>query len=154
MLVTLLGLLGVLGAAWWVTWPLLAGAPESVAPAIPEAPSHDERGDLGRTRDNALAAIREAEFDHRLGKLSDQDYGLLRAGQEERALAAIAAIAAVDEASPIERNALQRGVARRRAVGRHGFCSACGSAAPGDARFCKACGKSLQAPSGARVRPS
>lgn len=51
------------------------------------APRHDALGDLGpaarrrllleEERDRALAALKELEFDHRTGKVSDDDYRAL-----------------------------------------------------------------------------
>jgi len=43
-----------------------------------------------RQKAEALSAIREAEFDLQMGKLSEEDYRLLRGRYESRALEAIA----------------------------------------------------------------
>ena len=40
------------------------------SPAAPE----QERIELAEERDRALAALKELEFDHRTGKVSDEDY--------------------------------------------------------------------------------
>jgi hypothetical protein len=45
--------------------------PRSLEPAPPPAP---ERIRLEEERDRALAALKELEFDHRTGKISDSDY--------------------------------------------------------------------------------
>lgn len=58
------------------------------------APSADEQARLRlvEERDRALAALKELEFDHRTGKISDDDYGALvgplrrQAGEALRAL--------------------------------------------------------------------
>ena len=95
MFLTIAGLLVVLAAAWWVTWPLLSAGGGDAFGSVDAGPGLlAERSANERARDNALAAIRDAEFDHRLGKLTDEDYERLRGEQEERALAAIEAIAA------------------------------------------------------------
>ena len=56
----------------------------------------DERGkrtlELSEERDRALAALKELEFDHRTGKLSDDDYGELVGGYRRRAAAALRAL--------------------------------------------------------------
>ena len=44
---------------------------------------------LAEERDRALAALKELEFDHRTGKLSDSDYGELVGAYRRRAAAAL-----------------------------------------------------------------
>ncbi len=48
--------------------------------------------ELGEERDRALAALKELEFDHRTGKLSDDDYRELVGGYRRRAAAALRAL--------------------------------------------------------------
>jgi hypothetical protein len=89
------GLAVIAAVAWFVSAPLLAGR---AAPDVrPEGDS--ERYRLEKEKDLAYAAIKEAEFDFQMGKLSPEDYALLRQKYEGRALAALAA--------------LERGAARR-----------------------------------------
>lgn len=66
----------------------------------------------------AVDALREIEFDHATGKLSDRDYSELRTTYTERALAAM-------------RSA------------RMPSCVTCGPRTEEDARFCSDCGRSL-----------
>ena len=47
---------------------------------------------LAEERDRALAALKELEFDHRTGKLSDADYGELVGAYRRRAAAALRAL--------------------------------------------------------------
>ena len=81
-----LGLALILGAALVVAAPLFQSVPEG--PSLPPA----EREALGRQKRQALAAIREAELDHRMGKLSDDDLQTMRARFEAQALEAMAAL--------------------------------------------------------------
>jgi len=81
------GLAVVVVVATFVAAPLF-GAPETTA--LAEAPSDLERWD--RQKRQALVAIKETELDHRMGKLSDEDYGRMRARFEAQALEAIAAL--------------------------------------------------------------
>ena len=70
----------VLGALLAVGCVLLVARPFLREPA----PEHDELGEPGsreqervaleEERDRALAALKELEFDHRTGKVSDEDY--------------------------------------------------------------------------------
>ena len=49
--------------------------PEALADELPRESVHDqERVRLEEERDRALAALKELEFDHRTGKVSDADY--------------------------------------------------------------------------------
>jgi len=81
-----LGLALILGAALVVAAPLFQPAPD--VPALPAA----EREALERHKRQALAAIKEAELDHRMGKLSDEDLKTMRARFEAQALEAMAAL--------------------------------------------------------------
>jgi hypothetical protein len=45
--------------------------------------------ELAEERDRALSALKELEFDHRTGKLSDADYGELVGAYRRRAAAAL-----------------------------------------------------------------
>lgn len=88
-LLYLVGLGVVAVVAWFVAEPLLVVAAE----AAPHLPGVDpERHRLEKEKELAYAAIKEAEFDREMGKLSDEDYGLLRAKYEARALAALEAL--------------------------------------------------------------
>jgi hypothetical protein len=69
-----------LGAALAVVCVVLAARPflrgsEREADVRAGAPGPDERRiRLAEERDRALAALKELEFDHRTGKISDDDY--------------------------------------------------------------------------------
>jgi hypothetical protein len=69
--------------AWTVSRPFFR--PPRPAPS----PERDPRGSQKRKQD-ALSAIRDAEFDFQLGKLSETDYRELRGRLEREALDAIA----------------------------------------------------------------
>ena len=146
MLVTVLGLIIVLLAAGFVAWPLLQ----------PDAPASSavvdiQEGSPERDKEQALIAIREADFDHRTGKLSDEDYATLRTELEGRALNAMAAIESESALHPVipAAPAVAPGGASAptsRAGGEPGgFCPACGVRFLRDARFCSGCGKKLPA---------
>ncbi|MGH3036186.1 MAG: hypothetical protein ACRDMU_03305 [Gaiellaceae bacterium] len=59
----------------FVARPLLRPGKDD-APAV-SGPAEDARVRLYERRDHALAALKELEFDHRTGKVSDEDYGAL-----------------------------------------------------------------------------
>jgi hypothetical protein len=85
--VFLVGLAVVLAVAVFVAAPLF-GAPETVA--LASAPSERDRWE--RQKRQALAAIKETELDHQMGKLSDDDYARMRERFEREALDALAAL--------------------------------------------------------------
>ena len=79
--IVLVGLIATL-----VAWPLLAAQTESVQP-LPAA-EHIVRWEKQKAA--AYAAIREAEFDKQMGKLTDEDYQFIRQKYEARAIEALA----------------------------------------------------------------
>jgi hypothetical protein len=85
--VFLVGFAVVLAVAVFVAAPLF-GAPEIAAAVV--APS--EREHWERQKRQALAAIKETELDHEMGKLSDDDFGRMRERFERQALEAMAAL--------------------------------------------------------------
>ena len=85
--VMLFGFAVVLVVALFVAAPLF-GAPE---PAVAEG-TPSERDRWERQKRQALAAIKETELDHQMGKLSDEDYGRMRERFERQALDALAAL--------------------------------------------------------------
>ena len=85
--VFVVGFAVVLAVAVFVAAPLF-GPPEVMAAA--EAPSDRDRWE--RQKRQALAAIKETELDHQMGKLSDEDFGRMRERFERQALEALAAL--------------------------------------------------------------
>ena len=78
----------LLPLATFVMWPLFTADPEDLmAP-----PSEDPTEALELRKRAAYSALKEAEFDRRTGKLSDEDYEKLVARYKNQALEAIAAL--------------------------------------------------------------
>lgn len=119
-------LLAVMPVATFVVWPLFSEA-------VPESGVAESRlASLEHRKIEAYRAIKEAEFDRRMGKLSDEDYSSLVGRYRAQALDAIAAL---EQSAPPRPAAGKRG-------GRVNFCPACGSkTVPG--KFCAACGAAL-----------
>jgi len=83
----MLGLALVAVASVFVTVPLFrARGP------VPSGRAPDDRERWERQKRQALAAIKEAELDHRMGKLSDDDLAAMRGRFEAQALEAMAAL--------------------------------------------------------------
>lgn len=119
----------VVAALAFAAWPLFngTGARLEASPATPDAISELEGQKLA-----AYSAIKEAEFDFQMDKLSDADFAAMR---EKYGARAIEAIAAIDRA---------RGRASARQE-RIAFCPQCGKSVPDGAAFCGGCGCVLRA---------
>jgi hypothetical protein len=83
----LLGLALIAAVSFFVAAPLFRARAETVPAA-----SSGERERWERQKRQALAAIKEAELDYRMGKLSDEDLASMRARFEAQALEAMAAL--------------------------------------------------------------
>jgi hypothetical protein len=90
--VVLAALLAV-AAVIWVARPLVAGDGSNVAA---EDEATRERLRLLEARDRALAALKELEFDHRTGKISDADYRELVPHLRQEAAETLAALDAAE----------------------------------------------------------
>lgn len=88
ILVYLVGLLIIAVVAATVAAPLLWAGPSGRVTPIADP----ERYQLEKEKELAYAAIKEAEFDFQMGKLSPEDHAAIREKYEGRALAALAAL--------------------------------------------------------------
>jgi len=92
----------------------------------------------------ALLALKEIEFDRATGKLSDVDYGELKAKYSQMALAAIEAEEDGVGAGGAEgAEDAAEALVRRVAAGKLAICPKCGPRPESDAAFCSDCGKPL-----------
>ncbi len=88
----------VIGALVAVLAVVLVAAPFLREPVAADdtlaAPAESEKHalELSEERDRALGALKELEFDHRTGKISDEDYRVLVSGYRRRAAAALRAL--------------------------------------------------------------
>jgi len=89
MVVYVLGLVVIAAVAVVIAGPLLWA---HAAPAPGPLPGDPERYRLEKEKELAYAAIKEADFDLQMGKLSSEDHATLRAKYEAKALAALAAL--------------------------------------------------------------
>lgn len=121
-MIYIVAVLLILSVATWIAAPFLS---IDATPTDLRANPDTER--LERDKSAALLAIREAQLDQAMGKLSDDDYAALRDFYERRA---IAAMADLDEASASE--SVARDTRAR--------CSECGTALERESTYCAACG--------------
>ncbi len=119
----------ILVSAGAIALPFLR--PTEAADAIPDLAEEL----LEREKNAALLAIREADFDRAMGKLSDDDHAALRSIYEERALDAMNAIGE----SHVETEDPQP-TAGENKPGPAAFCVRCGAAFSESDKFCSGCG--------------
>ena len=125
----LVAALMIVASAAAIALPLLT-------PTAPtEGPGDQTDELLEREKNAALLAIREADFDQAMGKLSDEDHTSLKQIYETRALGAMDALAksdtrAVDAAANVPAPK----------AGRGSFCIRCGTAFDSGDKFCRGCG--------------
>jgi hypothetical protein len=143
----ILAIVLTIGALLIVAYPILARSRNTGAAANA---AQEEVDELLAQREAAFQALRELNFDHRVGKVSDDDFVVFEANLKETAAAALKALddweAQADQSlGPV----LERANAARRASvpGGERRCSSCGQPALAEDRFCAACGAALSAES-------
>ncbi len=136
MIPLLIGTLLAIAAMGWVLAPLFrAGAGSIVAPYSPA------RADIGARRERAVEALREIEFDQATGKLSDDDYEMLKTRYTRQAVAAMRSEA---DASTVDESEIEAAIRRAREAQAQGpACSVHGMRPEPDAIYCSECGRFL-----------
>ncbi|MBA3672344.1 MAG: zinc ribbon domain-containing protein [Gemmatimonadaceae bacterium] len=128
MLALALGTLLAVGALAYVLTPLFTSPPQIAVRASQPSESASPEGE-------AVAALREIEFDRATGKLSDSDYAELKDRYTDRALVAMR----TETATPAD--AVEAAVLAYRA--RLRSCTGCGPRPEPDATYCSNCGRYL-----------
>jgi hypothetical protein len=105
-------------------------------------PPHGERARALLEREKALVlrSIKELEFDHQMGKVSEADFVDIGGRLRARALALMQDI---DRAGPETEVDATAGGNRKASRSARGVCAQCGTANDADAKFCKQCGQRL-----------
>lgn len=141
----------ILGSAYWVSYPILSSRK---AGACDESPFREGLLDLEIQKKEVYTAIKEMEFDHKMGKLSEEDYRQLTERYTSKAIGSLRKIEELereenrsrDIESEIEKEimALRQGELRGRIKsGKFSFCTQCGRKASSGDRFCSQCGEKL-----------
>lgn len=108
----------------------------------------EEMSEAEATRRVRLLALRDAEYDYQMGKLTEEDYRSLHAELAAEALQAMQAVEAEQAGVPSfsggTLDAIEAEVAAVRAGLREGTtCGVCGHGNPAGSRFCGSCGAAL-----------
>lgn len=141
MTALVLGTFLAVGALAFVLYPLLIGAVP-----VPRRRLATGSAASAAAESEAVAALREIEFDRVTGKLSDSDYEELRTRYTARALQALRA---VDAATP--EDAAEAAVREYRSRLRN--CPKCGPRPEPDAEYCSNCGLYLAGACGSCEAP-
>lgn len=96
-------------------------------------------------REAAFQALRELSFDHQVGKITDEDFGIFEANLKLHAADTLRALDRWEAQEDSLDDALAQAVSARRAALQTGgvACPACGQPAAAGDRFCAACGAEL-----------
>lgn len=133
-MVDVVGILLILATALFVGYPLLQKSSRRLSFSV-----NHQAEDLQARKEEIYAAIRDIDFDFRMGKLSQEDHAALR---EQYKTEAIDLMKKLDTLVPVAGNGSRRAKAAGSApAGR--FCAQCGEPAPAPDKFCSACGASL-----------
>jgi hypothetical protein len=142
----------LIGAGYWIIHPLLRadGSQNSLTPG-PE----DTLEKLKNKKEGVYATIRELEFDLSMGKLSEEDFQILKrqyaqeaAGymQEmdrlESSKAAASMLSDTDLQEKTEQDTAEINPPKSTPK-KYIFCTSCGRKAAAESRFCVACGSNL-----------
>lgn len=150
----------LIGVAFYVVALPLLRAPRGATSHAEAASGEQERlAELLAQRDAAFQALRELNFDHRVGKISDEDFSAFEANLKRHAAETLRALDAweAEAVSDID-TVMERAISTRKSTlgGAPGSapalslggrtCGRCGEPAVASDRFCGKCGSPLSAP--------
>jgi rRNA maturation endonuclease Nob1 len=148
--VILFGLL--LGACYWIINPLLQ---EDVRQNGFRPKPEDILKELKNKKDGAYATIRELEFDLSMGKLTEEDFQILKRQYTQEAVGYMKAMDKLESpratfSKPVVtvlEEEIEQGVTAIRnhesTERKYIYCTSCGEKAAVESRFCAACGSNL-----------
>jgi rRNA maturation endonuclease Nob1 len=143
----------LLGSCYWIINPLLKA--DVRAKGVTAKPQ-DILKELKHKKDGAYAAIRELEFDLSMGKLTEEDFQILK---QQYTLEAVGYMQEIDKlelppatsSMPVDTVLEKENEQGARAIRndqsaqrKHVYCSSCGAKAAIESRFCTACGSKLR----------
>jgi len=148
--VVLLGLL--IAACYWIINPLLR---ENVRREGLTPKPEDVLEELKNKKNSAYAAIKELEFDLSMGKLTEEDFQILKRQYTQEAVGYMkemdeleSSLTAFSKAvTAVSEKETEEGVTAIRnpesTPRKHVYCTSCGAKAAIESRFCSVCGTNL-----------
>ena len=100
---------------------------------------------LEEEKEESYNAIKEAEFDYETGKLSDEDYGLIKEKYSEKAIKAMQKLeerekrSSKTEEPTVPTMPTMQGKSKSKTT--TATCAHCGAALPSGVKFCQSCGQ-------------
>ena len=153
MLFIVLAILLTAAALLAVAYPILSKG----SAATPSSSAEESLDELLGQRDAAMQALRELNFDHRMGKISDEDFAVFELNLKQNAAETLRALDEWEAQTDDDLDqSLEREVAARRSqlISGGRACPSCGRPAAGDDKFCAICGAALaQTPAPAVLPP-
>ena len=140
------GIVVAVAALALVLEPLVRGGAGQEAPSPADEIDFADIQESESPKIKALLALKEIEFDRATGKLSDEDYGVLKQRYAAEALAAIKAedaSGAEAEGAGSEDDPAEAAIRRARS-GAHTVCPVCGPRPETDSSFCSDCGETKE----------
>ncbi len=144
MIVTIGIAMMIVAAVAVVAWPYFNPVAESNG--LPNGTSSAIEN-LVTQRDATYAAIKDLEFDHTIGKLSDADYKGLRAKYETKAVAILQELDGLKKAQPRRARSADTAESIEEQVQRlrhSSHCPKCGASLDANDVFCAKCGTALR----------
>jgi hypothetical protein len=143
-----------LGAGYWVGYPLLK--PRKFDSPI-EPNSEDSLANVKIEKEEIYSAIKEMELDHKMGKLSQEDYLNLREKYRDKAIGSLKRMDELERKGEVPKDIedeIEREVSTLRMGGKTGkprkaaavYCTQCGKKGSPEGRFCSWCGARLTKP--------
>ncbi len=132
-MIEILGIAVALLTILFVAYPLLQKSQRKVSFAV-----NHQNEDLLARKNEIYAAVRDIDFDYRMGKLTEEDYNGLR---EQYKQEAVKIMQAIDTMAGNTRSSSKRGAMKD---GNTRFCHACGAPAHREDKFCSACGANFE----------
>lgn len=136
MLTNIIFILLSLAVSFFVVLPVIRA--KSVRHGKSAGNTNHRASDLQDRKETIYAAIKDIEFDHEMGKLSDEDFQDLRQQYKKEAMALLKKI------DGIEKKTGGRGKNGSSAKQAAQFCWKCGKKLTQDDRFCPECGQNIQ----------
>lgn len=136
-------------ALGWVLWLLYRAAQALTNEAgVVEAgaATGKRRKELEREKMALLKALKELDFDHEMGKVSEKDFNEISTTYRARAIRVMRQLdeAGRDYETMIERDLAARKTQKPSEAAKPDGCSKCGTRNDADAEFCKKCGAKLK----------
>ena len=104
---------------------------------------------LEEEKEESYNAIKEAEFDYETGKLSKEDYNIIK---EKYAGKAVKAMQKLEE-NKKQSAKVAKPAGESKSTKTAAACAHCGADLPTDAKFCQSCGKTAKPQAGANFCP-